>query len=108
MQIADHCGLLLFDHLAFLESLCDYRCDCAEEVFFPLMPLTDVDRFVTSSGALRVKAEILFHLCAAKDCELGSKSGAPGIATRSNRSDGDGLQLKSDGLQPRSDGLLFQ
>ena len=34
------------------------------------MPLTDVDRFVTSSGALRVKAEIIFHLCTVKDAQL--------------------------------------
>ena len=28
----------------------------SEEMFFPLMQLSDADRFVTSSGALRVKA----------------------------------------------------
>lgn len=32
------------------------ECCCIEEMFFPLMSLSDADRFVTSSGALRVKA----------------------------------------------------
>ena len=38
-----------------------------EEVFFPVLPLADVERFVSSSGALKVRAEVMFHLRLSKD-----------------------------------------
>ena len=39
---------------------------CCEEVFFPVLPLAEVERFVSSSGSLKLKAEVLFHFTISK------------------------------------------
>ncbi|CAL1142877.1 unnamed protein product, partial [Cladocopium goreaui] len=55
----------------------------ASEMFFPLMQLSDADRFVTSSGALRVKADLLFHFYVLKDpCPGYFESGAQDTTLR--------------------------
>ena len=37
-----------------------------EEVFFPVLPLADVEHFLSSSGSLKLKAEVLFHFMTSK------------------------------------------